>query len=294
MVVGDRPARKAQPRAGPALALHDRSVLGADRRRLRRPGLQRRLLALPGAHQLVAVPRRDQGGRHLPSVPPRRSAGRRAVQRRPEDQLLRGGVSVGAVSILTGAAMSPRSSAACGSTPPTPVAETRPWPAGPGPGRLPDRRGSAASTEVTGEEARRALQLERGYAHVTARVGMQRLVVEAKASNNASADRRGMCSSSHCIANSTGTVMRRATRPGFRRPARPKTAALIRGSAAVNGTPIAVPNFSPRTRPAPHTDTVSSWRASSVACHSGTARSRVGCCNGRRTGRSARLPPSVP
>src|SRR5689334_21896418 len=69
---------------------------------------------------------------------------------------------------------------------------------------------------------------------------------EAKAPNSARPAWRSMCSSSHWRSNSTGMVIWRAAAARASGQWRPKTAAVIRGSAAVNGTPIAVPMFRPQ------------------------------------------------
>lgn len=56
-------------------------------------------------------------------------------------------------------------------------------------------------------------------------------------------------------------------------PEQPKTAAVILGSTAVNGTPIPVPCMMPQKPIGPSAPiSGSSWSASRVACHSGTAR----------------------
>src|ERR1022692_4788753 len=70
--------------------------------------------------------------------------------------------------------------------------------------------------------------------------------VEAKASNNARPDWRSTCSSSHWSRNWSGTVTLPAASVRDSCPSTPKTAAVILGSTAVNGTPIAVPNAKPQ------------------------------------------------
>ncbi len=99
---------------------------------------------------------------------------------------------------------------------------------------------------------------------------------EAKASNSARPDSRGTTSSSHCSRNSTGTVIRAAASVRDSPPARPKTAAVILGSAATNGTPIPLPIDTPQNPTGPPAPTQSSfWSASRVASHSGTARAAI-------------------
>ena len=74
--------------------------------------------------------------------------------------------------------------------------------------------------------------------------------VHANASNMASPASREVSSSSHWYTNSSGILMDDAawairSSPGAR-PANPNTAALIRGSAATNGTPMIVPMETPQ------------------------------------------------
>ncbi|MBD0690589.1 hypothetical protein BG452_07830 [Streptomyces sp. CBMA123] len=65
--------------------------------------------------------------------------------------------------------------------------------------------------------------------------------VEAKTSDSARPSWREMCSSSHCRSYSIGTVIRFAGSARTWGQCRPKTAALILGSTATSGMPIAVP-----------------------------------------------------
>jgi hypothetical protein len=101
--------------------------------------------------------------------------------------------------------------------------------------------------------------------------------VDAKASNNASEEPRSTCSSSQGSRNWTGTVTRVAasTSASYAKNPPPKMAAVIRGSTAVSGTPIAVPSEMPPPYPIGASLPIdgSSWRASRVTRHSGTARS---------------------
>ncbi len=69
---------------------------------------------------------------------------------------------------------------------------------------------------------------------------------EAKASNSARTASRGLCSSSHCMANSIGTVISFAFSTSSSDQCRPKAAAVILGSIATSGTPIAVPILTPK------------------------------------------------
>ena len=69
---------------------------------------------------------------------------------------------------------------------------------------------------------------------------------EPMASNRASPQSRGTISSSHCRWNSTGTVTRAAASASVSWPISPRTAAVIRGSAATSGRPIAVPSDTPQ------------------------------------------------
>jgi hypothetical protein len=64
---------------------------------------------------------------------------------------------------------------------------------------------------------------------------------EAKASNNARPDWRSTCSSSHWSRNSIGTVICAAASVRDSCPRQPKTAAVILGSTAVDGTPSRCP-----------------------------------------------------
>src|SRR5579875_3389842 len=90
LVAGGMPARPEEPRAGPALALHDRAVLDAHRRRVRRAGVRHRLLALPGPDQLVDLPRFGPRRRLVPAVPDPGHDRRAAVRAGPEARLLPG------------------------------------------------------------------------------------------------------------------------------------------------------------------------------------------------------------
>ncbi len=88
---------------------------------------------------------------------------------------------------------------------------------------------------------------------------------------------RSTCSSSHGRRNWIGTVIRLAasTSAGCGKNPPPKMAAVILGSIAVSGIPIAVPSVMPPPYPigASVPTSGSFWSASKVACHSGTARS---------------------
>jgi hypothetical protein len=72
-------------------------------------------------------------------------------------------------------------------------------------------------------------------------------------------------------------------------------AAVIRDSAAANGTPIALFSDTPQNPTGPPAPTQSSsWKASRMACHLGTACAARRRCSERSAGRWVRLPLSGP
>src|ERR1035438_7482018 len=147
---------------------------------------------------------------------------------------------------------------------------------------------------MAGEEPGRAVGLEPGHVAMPARVGVQRLFLRGEGVEQRETglavdvlvvaleqelDRDGdLCRRLGQGFMPETTEYRRGD-PGFDRrqryscPRQPNTAAVILGSTAVNGTPIPVPCMMPQKPIGPSAPiSGSSWRASRVACHSGTAR----------------------